>query len=415
MQGLSKFCRFRPVFAMGFGVGDREENVKGVIMRLFATISLVLVSLLVVGWIVAWFVGRSLLMAELNARLLRQEIGDLVYEADSYEIRGFPFSYRILAQGARLSEGGTPGVIFSDDLSAQIALASGAWGFIQGSEISLLLAVAGEHELAGGLRVTADTAWIRPKFSQVSLFDGTDDWRFDGLDFRVENLHVARVAPVAMGQTGAVSVDRLALVIQAETAEFGQGGRYAYDLEVTGLVVGQEPLEGVSNRLDILQAKGRLQPDLRAAYLDLYADLQADPLAAFVGHSQVISDLLSSEPGIYLDEGRLEWGDARLDAALALPFQIQPFAMQATVGLKAEISAQRFGSQLQALLREPAVQSSDVAALVNAVLIGTRRMGLDLEAGQPSTLAGPLLTVGRSGIELFPEGLRVNGRLVAGF
>ena len=377
-------------------------------MKILRRIAYGLLALLIMGWCVGWFIGKNLIERELGNTLTAGNLGDVTYAVDRARVGGFPFRYRIHLNDVQIRAASTdrPILGLDDRFTISASLPGTLWNGLTGGPIGARFDLTGTHDLGAGFALDLRSAWAATSIANLKAANGLDgvlnDLAFAGVNFNLKGLRLRQ------GQTTILTLDGLSLTMGLQNDSPG----YDFDFRLTGLTPGTPLFENVPNRLDAIEARGRIQPDLRATYAQLLADLQENPIGAFLNHSDLITSLVSSEPGIYLDDSQLTWGDAQFQASLNMPFhiQIRGLSPTAAIELEGEIAGTNFNQRLQMLLREPTIQSSGLALPINGLLIGARSVGLDLETGAPATIQGTLLKTNGRSLALLPNGLNINGR-----
>ena len=365
-----------------------------------------LIVFLVLIWCVGWFIGQRVLLRELNANLTNLDFGDISYAVDRYAVGGFPLAYRINPKNARIIRASDKNQLLNldDNLIIQISLPGILWNGLTGGPIGPRIFLSGRHEVDSNLVIEVAAASLSPTISHISFSNGLSDLIFAGIDFNFQNFSIRS------NDKTLLTFDQMSLT--TEHVETAPG--YIYDFSLTGLEAGGDLFTYVPNRLETLSLHGRIQPDVRTAYVHLVQDLQNNFFSALGTHMQTIVTLMSSEPGFYLDKGSLVWGEASLQARLSMPFNIERCALQMAIDLNGDISGTNFASLLRTLLKEDVIQSTGLGLPISGFLIGAHRVGFDLEGGSPSVFSGTLLTVGKNGVKLLPNGLLINGQVFLG-
>ena len=374
-------------------------------MRTARRIAYVLLALLIVGWIAAWFAGRYIFLRDIEPRLNSLSAGGLTYEAAGHGLGGFPFSYSLQPKQAELSDGpGAPLWDMSEATHINVSLPGTAWGIMTGNSVGARIHMDGQHQILGALDVSFTSGWMQPKFSQVGIENSAPSWVFDGLDFEFRNMRVQT--------SGAelITADRFSLTM----TPLSQGRGYSYDFKAQDLKLPEGTFSQMPNTIDGLSLKGEVRPQVSSELYLLLEAVEQDPLSALSLFGETLGQILSSGPGIYLQEGTFTWGDAQFDLTFDAPFNVRLAAASATVDLSGTVSGTNAMPLLQALIREPMARQSGLALPITALMTAAPSYGLDLQNGTPSEFSGTLIRVSRGGLSLLPDGLILNGRPVAG-
>lgn len=374
-------------------------------MRTLRRLAYVLLALLIVGWIVAWFAGRYIFFREVEPRLNALSAAGLSYEAEGHGLGGFPFSYSLQPKAGEVSDGpGAPFWDLSDATRVNVSLPGTAWGILTSSNVGARIHLNGEHKVLGALDVTFASGWVQPKLSEVGVQDGAPAWVFDGLDFQFRNMAIAsNGAEIATLRNMTLTMTPL-----------GEGRGYSYDLQVQDVSMPEGTFNQVPNTINGLKLRGELRPQVNSDLLLLAETVQQDPLSALSLFGETLGQILASGPGVYLEEGSFTWGDAQFDLTFDAPLNVRLAAANASLDLTGTIAGTNAMPLLQALIREPAARQSGLALPITALMTTAQSYGLDLQNGTPSSFSGTLIRAGRSGISLLPDGLTLNGRQVPG-
>ena len=373
-----------------------------------AYVLLVLLLVLLIGWVILWFAGRTLFFREVEPHLNAVGAAGFTYEAQGHGLRGFPFSYSVKPAGGEVRDGpGAPIWAVSEATRAHVFLPGTVWGLLTSGTVGPRIYLEGQHTLLGTVDVTFASGWMHPKFSKIGLQDGTATWDFDGVDFAFRNMTVR--------DDGAelLNLERLSLVM-APLAEEGEAQGYSYDFTAQGLSLPEGTFNRVPNSIDGLTLRGSIRPQITSDLVLLAETIERDPIGALSLFGERLGQILAAGPGLYLQEGRLTWGDAQLDLTFDAPLNLRLTSASASLNLEGTIAGTTVLPLLEEILREPTARQSGLALPITALRTAAQSYGLDLQNGTPSTFSGTLLKVSRSGFSLLPEGLSVNGRLITG-
>ena len=371
-------------------------------MRVFRFILIGLISLLVLLWCGGWLIGQRFILNGLNQNGLDIPLGDEGgrLSVDGYRISGFPFHYRLSPTNAQvMGAQGLPSLSLDNKFAIQVSLLGSAISLLSGGEIGARLYVPGTYQIGDNTSIKLTSGWIKTSLSGLSLRN-QETWIFDGVDLDFRDLSIS-----SLGKERQI-FETLTLDMQRQESAPG----YEFAIDLTGLTTGIPDLDTVPDTIDRIALSGRIQPDIRGAYIEFAKEAaNSNPLTAMFRYGDLIQSLLSSSPGIYLSEGTLKWGEAYISTQLDLPITFTPLKMAITLDVKGAVEFQNVGTFLETLLKEPSVQEHQELTLI---LAGLRAIApgldLDLNSGLPNTFEGPLMT-SSGGFQLTPEQILING------
>ena len=375
---------------------------KALLMRTLRRTLYILLFLLIICWIIAWFVGRGLIQSRLVPQLTSISAAGLSYTAPEYGVGGFPFSYTLRPIDAEIRGDGQLMLRPSAQTSARVSMPGSLFGLATGGPVGASLSLNGTHELGNGWTLTFGQGSTHTNLSSLGNFSREPDWIYDGTDVDIRNLRLAQNgAPV-------LQIDRLRL----DMTLLGDTQGHGYDFKIQGIRGGGDTFNQVPDTFDHLRLRGEIRPEINSALFALLDDAGSNPFGALREHGETYAAIMASRPGLYITEGEMKWGEAKLTFNGHMQPVINITALSGELVLNANLAGTGVQTLLQQLLREPALRQapSELIALVGGMLSVASGFGLDLTQGSPSTLKGTLMRLSPGGVTFPVETFEINGR-----
>ena len=375
-------------------------------MRFLRRLIYVLLTVVILGWGIGWFVGQRILEKQVLPNLRHVAADSYALRAQDYRVTGFPFSYRISPLDAQVIDQGSGQTLITmdDQLAFQLSLPGMLWSYVTNRQVSASVDFRGTYGLSDDISVSLDRAKFTLTLAQLAPLKDRPEASFGGIGFDIRGLTIhARDQVLA-------TLDQA----QFDMSLLTNGQGYDYRVDLSGLRSEIPLSETIPNHLARLSLRAESHPAFNSDLFYLLTDLQAgDPLAALGLHSLTISQLMASNPGLFISQGLIDLGSAQFEFSADLPLKIRLSSASGNIELDAQISGQGLESLLLALTQDPLAQGSDLGLIANDILSAVRLYGLDLESGETThRIEAVLLSFGSAGPALLPGGFRIDGQQI---